>query len=71
MLSYVNPLINPLVNVPSEQVLNTYHEGVGVPLTPPISSPNIFCNFSFNKSLSKISNLCNPPLWWEGFHENP
>ena len=38
------------------------HEGVWVPLTAPISSPNNFLKNSFGKSLSKIINLCTPPF---------
>ena len=47
------------------------HKGVWVPLTPPISSPKIFCKNSFSKSLIKICILCTPPLGWGPFSENP
>ena len=38
-----------------------FDKGVWVPLTSPISSPNIFCKMSFSKSLIKICILCTPP----------
>ena len=40
----------------------SYDKGVGVPLTPPFLRRFLFCIFSSNKSLSKIINLCTPPM---------